>query len=164
MFDRGDIGLIIGKKGSGKTLLAKKLCKDISINYIYLDYNSLDKDYLENFYNENKNKKSIIIFDNYVCFKKNKKIDRLIRNNENFTILYVMNYIDLKILMFTDTIYIAKDNDYDVIKHYHQRLKKYFKNCSIDWLTNAMEDLKDYGFLSFDKDNNDKKKELYLKF
>ena len=37
MFNKSDIALIIGKKNTGKTTLARTLAKQLDNNYIYID-------------------------------------------------------------------------------------------------------------------------------
>lgn len=160
-----DIGLIIGKRGTGKSFLAKKLAKDLSIEYIYVNYFVSDNEYLEELYNKNKDKKTVIIFDNYFYYGKNIKIDKMFVHNKNFTIIYVMDYIVTHMIKIADILYISKESDYETIQHYHNRLKDNFKKfCSLDWLTNAMEELKDYGFVCFDKNNRLRNYEKYMYF
>lgn len=163
MLKFGDICVILGIKSSGKTTLAKTIAKKLQFNFVYIDYTFVSKDYLYDFYNINKNKNIVIVIDNYYIDNKNIKIDKLFKLNNNFTLIYVINYINLKILNLADIIYFSKENDYEQIKHIHSRLKKYFKNISLDWITNSMEDLSKFGFLCFDKDKRFNKKEYYLK-
>lgn len=162
MLKFGDICVILGKSSSGKTTLAKLIAKNLQFDFIYIDYAFVSIDYLYDFYDKNKNKNILIILDNYI-YRNNVDIDKLFRSNKNFTLIYVTQYIHFKILNLTDIIYIAKETDYEQIKHIHFRLEKYFKNISLDWITNAMEDLSNYGFLSFYKDKRFDKKEFYLK-
>ena len=163
MLKFGDICLILGKKCSGKTTVAKTIAKNLQFDFVYIDYTFVSKEYLFDFYEKNKNKNMVIVLDNYYIYRNNIQIDKLFKKNKNFTLIYVMQYIHLKILDSADIIYVAKETDYEQIKHTHSRLKKYFKNISIDWVTNAMEDLSGFGFLCFDKDKRFDKKELYLK-
>jgi ABC-type glutathione transport system ATPase component len=163
MIKFGDICVIIGRGKSGKTLLAKTLSKSLQSDFIYLDYNFVGTDYLYDFYDRNKNKNTVIVFDNYVKMKRNQSIDKLFKKNKKFTLIYVMNYIDTFILDLCDIIYLNKELNYDMIKHFHEKLKYYFKNISLDLLTNGMEDLSEFGFLCFDKDRRFKIKEKYLK-
>jgi hypothetical protein len=163
MLKFGDTCVILGKRKSGKTIVAKTIAKNIQFDFIYIDYTFVKTDYLYDFYEKNKNKNMVIVLDNYCVKRNNVEIDKLLKINKNFTLIYVMQYIHLKILDFVNTIYIAKETEYKQIKHIHFRLEKYFKNLSLDWITNAMEDLSNYGFLSFDKDKRFDKKEIYLK-
>jgi len=163
MLKFGDICVILGKKCSGKTTVAKTIAKNLQFDFVYIDYTFVNKDYLYDFYNRNKNKNMVIVIDNYYVYKNNTEIDKLFKSNKKFTLIYVMEYIHLKIFDHADIIYIAKEMDYEKIKHINYRLKYYFKNISLDWVTNAMEDLSNFGFLCFDKDKRFDKKELYLK-
>lgn len=163
MIKFGDICVIIGKDKSGKTLLSKTLAKNLQIDFVYLDYNFVNTYYLYDFYDKNKNKNTVIIFDNYVKIKKNQKIDKLFKKNKKFTLIYVMNYINTFILDVCDIIYINKELNYDMNKHFYEKLKYYFKNFTLNWLTNGMEDLSKFGFLCFDKDRRFDIKEKYLK-
>jgi len=163
MFNYDDISIILGTRMCGKTSIARKLAQNLSIDYYYFDYNIMDLNYLRDFYDLNKTKRTVIIFDNYFKMNKNKLVDALFRKNTNFAIIYVMNYIDKFMLKLSDSIYIAKELNYEANKHYYNNLKQYFTNCSIAWIVNSMEDLKDYGFLCFDKELRHKKKEEYMK-
>ena len=163
MLKHGDICVIIGKRTTGKTTVAKAIAKNLQFDFIYIDYAFISKEYLYNFYEKNKNKSLVIILDNYCVHRNNIEIDKLFKSNNKFTLIYVMNYIHFNILDSSDIIYISKELDYEQIIHYKSRLDKYFKNMSLDWLTNAMEDLSKYGFVCFDKDRRFNKKELYLK-
>jgi predicted ATP-binding protein involved in virulence len=163
MLKFGDICVILGKQGSGKTTVAKAIAKNLQFDFVYIDYSFVNIDYLYDFYENNKNKNMVIILDNYCVHRNNTEIDNLFKSTKKLTLIYVMQYIHLKILDSSDIIYIAKETDYEQIKHYEFRLKKYFKNMSLDWFTNAMEDLSNFGFVCFDKDRRFNKNELYLK-
>jgi len=163
MIKFGDICVIVGKRCTGKTIMAKSIAKNLQYDFVYINYTFISKDYLYDFYDKNKNKKMVIILDNYYVCSNNVNIDRLFRYNKKFTLIYTMNYIHFKILNSSDIIYIAKEQDYKEIKHIHSKITQYFKNMTLDWITNAMEDLSEFGFVCFDKDNRFDKKEYYLK-
>ena len=163
MLEFSDVCLILGNKNSGKTILAKKLAQSLQFDYIYINYNFVSNEYLNELY-QNKDKKShqVIIFDNYYINSYNKKIDKLFLNNENFTLIYVMNHINLKVIKFTDIIFIAKENCDDQLNHIYNRINKYFKNLSFEWMENKMEELSEFGFLGLHKDNCFDIDEVYL--
>jgi SpoVK/Ycf46/Vps4 family AAA+-type ATPase len=64
MFTKNDILLIIGKKYTGKTTLAKTLAKQLDNNYIYIDCIKTKDEQIEEIYYDNKKYNNTIIFDN----------------------------------------------------------------------------------------------------
>ena len=71
MFVKSDIALIIGKKNTGKTTLAKTLAKQLDNNYIYIDCIKTKDEQIEEIYYDKKKYNNTIIFDNYVESKNN---------------------------------------------------------------------------------------------
>jgi ABC-type oligopeptide transport system ATPase subunit len=151
MFIRGDIISIIGVNDSHKTTLAKYLASTIDKKYIYIDFIHTSYDKLDEIYESNKNRKIVIIFDNYVEMTNNIRRMNLFTDNTNFTIIFVANYICKKIINESNSIYFAKSSENYMIEAYYNSIKKYYihKNKFI----NKIQKLKTCGFLCLDKDN-----------
>jgi ABC-type oligopeptide transport system ATPase subunit len=151
MFIRGDIISIIGVNNSGKTTLAKYLASTIDKKYIYIDFIHTSYTKLDEIYESNKNRKIVIIFDNYVEMTYNIRRMNLFTDNTNFTIIFVTNYICRKIINESNTVYFAKFIEKYMIDAYYNSIKKYYINKNK--FINKINKLKQYGFLCLDKDN-----------
>lgn len=160
MFLSGDIALIIGNNSSGKTIFARYLASTIDINYIYIDFIHTSYERLDEIYNKYNNKKKVVlVIDNYIELRKNIiRMKKFIFNN-NFTIIFVMNYISHKIVNHADSIYFSKNDSTSDI--YFNSIKKFYKNKN-KFITN-MKKLRPFGFLCIDKDNKIKFKEELIK-
>ena len=165
MFTKTDIALIIGKKYTGKTTLAKTLAKTLATQldnkYIYIDCIKTKDEHIEEIYYDNKNYNNTIIFDNYVESKNNIDLFNLFIHNNNFTIIFVVQYIITNKINKADVIYFAKEKYKSIIDRYYNKIKSYDKNKN-KFIDN-MNKLKDYGFICIDKDKRDKKEELFMK-
>jgi hypothetical protein len=163
MIEYGNMCVIIGSAKSGKTILSKTLAKSLSFDFVYIDYSTTNSEYLYDYYDVNKYRKKIIIFDNYYRSLSNDKIDNLFIKNKRFTLIYTMNHFDVSMLNKTDIIYIAKDENDNYINNCYEKLKIYNNDLSLDYISESMKNLKQYGFIVFNKDKHITKKEMYLK-
>jgi Cdc6-like AAA superfamily ATPase len=161
MFVKSDIALIIGKKNTGKTTLARTLAKQLDNNYIYIDCIKTKDEQIEEIYYDKKKYNNTIIFDNYVESKNNIDLINLFIHNNNFTIIFVVQYIISNKINKADVIYFAKEKYKSIIDRYYDKIKSYYKNKNK--FVDNMNKLKDYGFICIDKDKRDKKEELFMK-
>lgn len=161
MFVKSDIALIIGKKNTGKTTLAKTLAKQLDNNYIYIDCIKTKDEQIEEIYYDKKKYNNTIIFDNYVESKNNIDLINLFIHNNNFTIIFVVQYIISNKINKADVIYFAKEKYKSIIDRYYDKIKSYYKNKNK--FVDNINKLKDYGFICIDKDKRDKKEELFMK-
>jgi adenylate kinase family enzyme len=161
MFNKNDIALIIGKRNTGKTTLARTLAKQLDNNYIYIDCIKTKDEYIEKIYNDNRKYDTIIIFDNYVESTNNIDLINLFIYNNNFTIIFIIDYIITNKINRADVIYFAKEKNKLIADRYFDKIKSYYKNKNK--FVNNMNKLKDYGFLCIDKDKRDNNEEILMK-
>jgi len=159
MLIRGDITTIIGIHNSGKTIFAKYLASTIDKNYIYIDFIHTSYNDLDIIYNNNKDKECVILFDNFIELTTNMRRMSLFIENKKMTLLFVLNYVSHYFIKKSDIIYFAKNLNY--IDVYYDSIKSYY-NDKIEF-ENNMKNLRDYGFLSIDKDNKINHKEELIK-
>jgi len=159
MLIRGDIAIIIGIDFSGKTTLAKYLASTIDKEYVYINFRNTSYNEIDIIYDNNKDKESVIIFDNFIeLFTNMRRIDLFIQNKK-MTIIFVLNYVSNYFIKKSDIIYFAKNLNF--IDVYYDSIKSYYNN-KIEF-ENNMKNLRDFGFLSIDKDNKINHKEELIK-
>lgn len=149
MLIRGDITTIIGTHNSGKTLFARYLASTIDKNYIYIDFIHTSYSDLDMIYNNNKDKECVILFDNFIELTSNMRRMNLFIQNKKMTLLFVLNYVSHYFIRKSDIIYFGKNLNY--IDVYYNSIKSYY-NDKIEF-ENNMKKLRDFGFISIDKDN-----------
>jgi len=165
--EKGDLVLIVGKSKTGKTALARKLAQKITLKFIYVSYNTCTHKYLYTLYRKNSYKSTVFIFDNYVKKTENTLVDKIFINNPNFTIIYIMSYLHNYMIDKVDVIYLSREDDNkdnNTIDTYYKHTKTFFSNnYTLDWLSNANDDLSKYGFICLDKYNRCIKEHDYIK-
>lgn len=153
------ITTIIGTHNSGKTLFARYLAGTIDKNYIYIDFIHTSYSDLDMIYNNNKDKECVILFDNFIELTSNMRRMNLFIQNKKMTLLFVLNYVSHNFIRKSDIIYFGKNLNY--IDVYYNSIKSYY-NDKIEF-ENNMNKLRDYGFISIDKDNKVNHKEELIK-
>lgn len=161
MFIATDICVIFGLNFSGKTTFAKYLASTLDKNFIYIDFIHTPYDIIDNIYETNKNNKHVIIFDNYIEIKTNMRRMNLFKHQRQFTLIFVLNYIEKTIMNISDVIYIAKNTEQYYIDIYFNLISKYYTNKN-NFIT-KMNKLRNFGFICIDKDNKNKFEEELIK-
>ena len=87
-----------------------------------------------------------------------RRMDLFIQNKK-MTLIFVLNYISHYFIKKSDIIYFAKNLDFT--DTYFDSIKTYY-NDKIGF-ENNMKKLRDFGFLSIDKDNKVKHEEELIK-
>jgi hypothetical protein len=166
----GDSILIIGDNKSEKKLFAQSIAshikkQDKNVKIIYVDWCRTASFELEDIYSRNKNKKTIIIFDNYIEIKNKARFSHLFKYEKNFTMIFIMNYIYNPILKFADIIFFSKTTCNFNIDTICNKLSYILPNMNINKnsIVNNMSRLKSNGFLYLNKFNKNLNKEYLIK-